>query len=88
MCYLHFQGNGIILADTKVIRERGGFGFVSKLQEMFPNVSYYGSDWQYSLKPTYTTDLLLPPNHFNITKEIPFQHTPLKCHTWHQNPEV
>jgi hypothetical protein len=38
MCYPHFQVNGIILADTKVIRERGGFGFVSKLQEMFSNV--------------------------------------------------
>jgi len=38
MCYLHFQGNGIILEDTKVIRKRGEFGFVSKLQEMFPNV--------------------------------------------------
>ena len=38
MCYLHSQGNGIILVDTKVIRERGGFGFVSKVQEMFPNV--------------------------------------------------
>jgi hypothetical protein len=38
MCYLDFQGNGIILEVTKLIMERGGFGFVSKLQEMFPNV--------------------------------------------------
>jgi hypothetical protein len=38
MCYLHFQSDGIILEDTEVIRERGGFGLVSKLPKMFPHM--------------------------------------------------